>query len=166
MAIGQLLFPNQVTLAFLQTRDMEAAGKYDHILREPIPSDTDSDGVGEVEREETQVTLDGQTATFTFGRVEQREAGQVPETRDLEITFHRNDLEDLNLLLADGSPKIQPGVRLVKVETPAGGSIQEWSEEPFLYVTAVRFSGFFGALAVCTFSDRRKELGDRQPLQK
>lgn len=166
MAVGFLLFPMRVTLAFLLTEKMQAAGKYDHILREPILSDANADGLSDTTREEAEITVDGQVSTFTNDRMEQRSAGKVLETRDFEITFHRNDLDDLGLLLSDGSARIQPGVRLAKIETPHCEPIQAWTREPFLYVTASRFSGFFGALLVVTFSDRRQEQGEREPLQK
>lgn len=166
MAVGFLVFPMRVTLAFLLTEKMQAAGKYDHIMREPVLSDADADGLSDTTREEAEITLDGQVATYTNQRMEQRAAGQVLETRDKEITFHRNDLEEMGLLFADGSARIQTSVRLAKIETPHCEPIQAWTKEPFLYVTASRFSGFFGALLVVTFSDRREELGEREPLQK
>ena len=160
MTIGRLIFPNTVVLKRIDTAAIRAAGKYDDDFNELILTDSDGDGVGESPRtaHEVEVRILAQVSTRTQDRLWQAEHGQVPETPNLELTFHFRDHKKAGLVEADGRASIIIGTRLAEIRNKADTeTIIAYADPAGMFCTAARPSGFLGSsrnLWVCTFSDR------------
>lgn len=158
--IGKSIFPNTLVLKLIDTKAIRDAGGYDDTFNEFVLTDGDGDGIGESPREanEVEVKVLGQVTTRMHERLWQAEHGQVPETPNLELTFHFKDLVKAGLVEADGRPKIQIGTRLAEIRNKQDTeTIISYPNPPGMFCTAARPSGFLGKtrnLWVCTFSDR------------
>ena len=158
--IGSLIFPNTVVLQRIDTDAIRAASLYDDSFNEFVLTDSDGDGIGETPRaaNEKEVRIIAQVATRTPDRLWQAEHGQVPETPNLELTFHFRDLVKAKLVETDGRASIIIGTRLSEIRNKQDTeTIITYPEPPGMFCTAARPSGFMGSsrnLWVCTFSDR------------
>jgi hypothetical protein len=159
--VGNLIFPNVAVIRQLDTVATRAAGDYDDDFREFVLVDSDNDGIGEPQRHESpELKLLAQFATRRMDFADQGYHGEVPDSRDLEMTFHFKDLTAKGLVASDGRAKINPGDRLVRIEDRAGNVLHTFTDPPGMYVIAARPSGFMGRarnLLVCTLSDRRQD---------
>lgn len=168
--VGRLIFPMRVVLRQLLTDTTRQAGDYDDDFREFKLVDSDADGIGEPQRAEgPELALLAQVATRRFEFAEQAFHGQVPETPDLELTFHFRDLTAQGLVAADGRAKIVPGDRLVRIEDRGGNIVHDFPDPPGMFMVAARPSGFLGTtrnLLVCTFSDRRQDRVLSEPRKR
>lgn len=158
---GRLIYPSVVVLRQLDTDATRTAGAYDDEFREPKLVDGDADGIGESQLvEQAELKLSAQVATRRFEFAEQSFHGQVPESDDLELTFHMRDLTAKGLVAADGRAKLVPGDRLDRIEDRTGAVMHTFPNPPGMFLVAARPSGFLQGvrnLLVCTFSARDQD---------
>jgi hypothetical protein len=168
--VGGLVFPQRVVLRQLLTNDTRVASGFDDDFREVKLVDSNADGIGEEQRKESpELILMAQVATRHFEFADQAPSGRVPETTDLELTFHFKDLADKGLVAADGLAKLVAGDRLVRIEDGSGSVVHAFPNPPGMFLVAARPSGFMVStrnLLVCTFSDRRRDAVLPFPREK
>ena len=100
----------------------EAAGGFDHTMREPYLVDGDGDGIGEIPDElysDTDLKVPAQIESSSMEALSMGSGGNLPGSSIL-VSFSRSRLESLSLMNADGRPKIKPGDRWIRLEDPAG----------------------------------------------
>ncbi len=171
MFVGDLLWPQIVVIRRLDTNAVRVASNYDDDFKEYVLVDSDADGVGEAQRvEKPELKIRAQIATRRYEFADQGFHGQVPDSRDLEITMHFRDLKTMGLTLPDGRSVFVPGDRLLRIEDiNTGEKIDEFPDPPGMYLVAARPSGFLGVarnLLVCTFSDRRQDTAAPMPEKR
>jgi len=140
-----------VVIGRLNTAAMEAAGVYNDVLREPVLSDSDGDGVGETVREETELEVPAQIATDTWEKLRLAAGGLAPST-EIAIAFDREELEIADMLDTTGETLLRQSDRLIRVDDMDGVTIMTFPTDPNeddyrppLVATSIRPTGFMGA---------------------
>jgi hypothetical protein len=87
---------------------------YDDILGEPLYPDTNSDGIGERTRPGIIVELKCKAKFSQYEEQMQDQVGNNPES-ELKLTLYEEELRSKGLLLADGTLKIKPNDRLLRL---------------------------------------------------
>lgn len=86
-------------------------------------------------------TMDCQVDRNNFGDQEIN-AGGVQTTADLVLTLDRQNLLAAGLIRADGTPRFNPGDRLVRIRSQAGVIQEEFGQPPGMYVRRIERAGF------------------------
>lgn len=137
---------------------------FNDVLKEPVYSDPNGDGVGEDARVETQVQLTGQLSTAEWERLRMALGGDAPVT-EITIIFDYEELFNLGYVDPDTQEMaiLRPGDRLISVSDEMGLTIIRFPDDPAerdgrpqLRVQQARPSGFMVSqnLVVATFSQR------------
>jgi len=115
------IFPMVVVLKQWTPIAAEAAGGFDHTMREPYLVDGDADGLGEPPAAlyGAEVEIPAQLEVSAIEALTMTSGGDLPNSSIL-VDFSRGRLESLSLMNADGRPKIKKGDRFVRLETTAG----------------------------------------------
>lgn len=140
-----LITAYRVTIGRLDSDSMTFNGT----LREPVYTDGDGDGIGELGRVETEVVLDGQISTESWEQLRMMQGGHAP-TSEIQITFNRDDLENEDLIDADtGGCLLRNGDRLISVHDEEGELVFGFDTDPAaadhrppLKIVEARPSGF------------------------
>lgn len=149
MPRGRTIFKFIARIALLDTeamqRDPDGAGPlvsgYDEDFQEPVVIKRNSDDrVGDVLRKESLIEAPAQIDPRVFDAISQVLGGTSPNT-DIELTFHFQNLEQLNLVDRDGIPKISIADRLDSIWTCDGRLVQD-IPLPGLFVTQTRPAGW------------------------
>jgi hypothetical protein len=138
---------------------------YDNDFQEPIAIDVDdADPVTNV-RQTTRKEFDiiqvpCQVEAALFERLQQWSAGRVPDSR-INLVFHFCDLEELDLVEADGNAKIKVNDRLVRLRRICGDEAVEQPMPPgglyAIHVVPTAFGiGLRRNLLIATFDDREQ----------
>jgi len=149
----------QVIVGRLDTESDDAPG-YNDLLREPVGVDDNGDGIADLIRAETQVTLYAQISTDTWEKLRMVQGGIAPTTQ-IELVFDHDDLVTASLIGSGGECLIRTNDRLVSVYDEDGVLLISFDDDPGatdhrppLKVDQVRPSGFMVSqhLWVVTFS--------------
>ena len=109
--------PMMAVLKQFDTVAGDAAGAFDDELDEPVLTDGDGDGVGEMPSAiySAEIKVPGQLESSALEALTMASGGNLP-TSSILVSFSRGRLEGLGLMNADGRPKIKPGDRWVRLE--------------------------------------------------
>lgn len=157
MTRGRLIWPMLAEISPISTSGTEAAGNYDHRLREPV---ADTQGrtaptYGTAYRLPCQVETEGDR----HEQLRMMGAGDSPEMQ-LKLLFHFQTLEDEGRLDADGYATIRKGDRLDAIYTLDEVLVQRFTRIP-IFVTEPQprshgLSSRLRNLLLVTFSSREK----------
>jgi hypothetical protein len=156
---GRLIRPLVAEIAMLDTAATQSAGAVDPDFRRVRPAHVNGVRTGG-RREAAAITVPCQVEQARGADQRPGPSGATQDTQ-LTIVLHVRDLRRLDLLDAEGNPKIRAGARLVALRKKDGSLVQRTNE---LLVTEVLPAGYgFGSadrnLFVIRFDDRPKTAG-------
>jgi hypothetical protein len=135
---GRLIFRFLAQFYPLDTAAIEAGGYYDEDFGSISKTDSDSDGIGESNRQEgTAYTIPCQVEDNLYSRYNKSVLGDLPEF-DMVLVIHFRDLELNSLVDADGTANIKKGDRLNALQNIHGVVVQTIQNPPGLYVVEAR----------------------------
>lgn len=124
------IFPMVAVIAQFDPATADAAGKLNHVMRERNLMDGDGDGVGDEPPElyksgDDLLSVRCQLERKSMEALEMASGGNLA-TSEIMVSFSRGTLSSYSPSLIDtttGKPKIKPGDRLVRIDTPAGDKV-------------------------------------------
>jgi hypothetical protein len=139
---GRLVFRFLAQFYPLDTAAIEAGGYYDEDFGSISKTDSDSDGIGESNRQEgTAYTIPCQVEDNLYSRYNASLLGDLPSF-DMVLVVHFSDLEANSMIDADGTPDIKKGDRLNALQTIHGTAVQTMPNPPGMYVVESRAVSF------------------------
>jgi len=149
----------------LDTVTTRSSDHYDDDFGEVTRTDSDGDGIGEVQRSDhAAVKVPCQIARRTFEGLQAHDMGNVPQS-DLVLWLHFNDLERLSLVADNGLPLIHTGDRLSRIlEIGSEALVMTIRTPPGLYVTDATASGWGLCMAQPTRNLLRVQLSERSAV--
>jgi len=155
-----LIFP---VVAIIQRVDMvatEAAAGYNHRFREPVLTDSGTDGIGESTVVlGAEIEIPCQVENSRHEDLSPGQGGDLPET-SIILTMSRTDLKALSLIGTDGRVGLRPGAdRLIRIENEIGEKLRTFNRPPGgLYLTEAKpadaYLGNTANFILATFEDR------------
>lgn len=160
---GKTIKPILVEVERIDPAATTAAGRYDPIMKEPIPQRSNAGKVDEKRvdgmKRRPPLRVRAQMERGPFMSLSMQASGNVAKG-NTRCTIHRRDLEKCGLILPDGAPDFHVGDRILATYTLLGKLIQRIPDPPGLYCTQVQPAGegLGGTqnLVVLYFDDREK----------
>lgn len=141
---GMLIRPILIEVERIDPAATQAAGSYDPIFKEPIPSRINPGQVNEKRLDgmsrRPPIKVRAQMERGPFMSLNMQPSGNEASS-NLRCVLHRRALEKGGLVLPTGVPDFHVGDRLLATYTLLGKLIQKVQDPPGLYLTQIQPAG-------------------------
>jgi len=140
---GRLIQIFYAEIMRLDSSAIDSNNEYDDVFRQIIPTDSNGDGIGTpVRREMAAIKIPCQIDQGIMDQIQKNELG-INLNADIELTFHYEDLENLDLLDPNTNRAlIDVGDRLNSIYDINDNLVWQIKTPPGLYITEAKDEGF------------------------